>query len=1074
MCPGCKEENPAKFRLCGYCGVPLGTAAAVVVPDAAPALPMVDVRKTVTIVFTDLKGSTALAERIDPEVLRDVMDRYFRMMAAEIERHGGKIEKYIGDAIMAVFGLPRAREDDALRAIRAASGMVSALQTLNVELVRRYGITLANRTGVNTGSVIATDDPEAVQKLVTGDAVNVAARLEQMADENEVLLGESTYQLVRDAVDVLESQILRVPGKSEGVASYRLVSTGGVDGNLRRNDTPLVGRDAELALIDELHRGVVESRMPRMLTVIADAGAGKSRLAHEVVERLGAGVGARVLRGRCLSYGEGITFWPLRMVVGAAASIKEEDSPESAHEKLLALVRDPAVADRLASAAGLSATPFPLQETNWAARKLFEGLSLVGPLVLLIDDIHWAEKAFLDLLEHVLATSLDAPIFLLTTARHDLVESYPRWGVSETSTRLVLPPLSHAASAEVLDNLLGQADLSDDVRERIVRAAEGNPLYVEQVLSMLIDNGTLRLEGDRWVRADGDREIAVPPTIHALIEGRLDTLGRSERAVVGPASVIGLEFAQAALDSLVSSPLRPALDACLSTLSTRRFIHTTRTRSAEPFYRFQHQLVRDTVYRGLLKRSRANLHVAFVRWADRVNADRDRALEFEEVLGYHLEQAYRYLSELGAVDEPTALIGADAARRLSNAARRAFARGDMRAASKLFGRAVVLLPADHEGRIAMLPELAETLMGVGDFPAAQSTLDEAIAAARRAGNERVRASAQLVGMQVRLHSGEQQADWGAAALAVSHEVIPILERENAHNELANAWRLIVLARGISGQYELASDAVDRSNAHARIAGNDHLVARNGLVLSINQLYGATAVPEAIVLCEQLIAEGIRFRQVEARIVCTLAQLKAMNGELQTARALHRRGRAMLQDLGQGVPAASTALSLARIEWLGGNLAEAEREVRGDYAYLEKLGETYVRSTMAALLSRLVRDQGRDAEALALSEAAERISAADDLESQALWRSVRAPIVARAGDVANAEALATTAIRCVRLTESPALQAEVLEEAASMWHIVGNTEKAREAIVEAISLYVAKGDVVSARRAIDWSDKLEIL
>ncbi len=1062
ICPGCGEENPAKFRLCGYCGVPLASAQAA-------TLPAHEVRKTVTIVFCDLKGSTALGERTDPETLREVLDRYFSAMAAEIARHGGKIEKYIGDAIMAVFGLPRAREDDALRAVRAAAGMRLALQRVNEDLGRRYGVTLVNRTGVNTGEVVASDDPGAAQKLAIGDAVNIAARLEQVASENEILLGATTYQLVRDAVDAERIEPLDLKGKTQRVTAYRLISAHGIDGNLRRNDTPIVGRERELGTIGDIYKQSAEGRLARLVTVIGDAGAGKSRLVHEVVER--NAVGARVLRGRCLSYGDGITFWPLRAMLGAAAHIRDDDTPEVAQAKLLDFIGDQAIVERLASATGLSAATFPLNEVNWATRKLLEKLAVDGPVIAVIDDIHWAEPAFLDLLQHILDTSNDAPILLLATARHDLLEEHPRWGESSSATRIVLPPLSDEASARVVTNLLGDAGLSEQVIARIVEAAEGNPLFVEQMLSMLIESGALHQEGGHWVRSDRHGEIVVPPTIHALIEARLDQLGRLERAAVEPASVIGLEFAQPALASLAPDAVRSGIDEHIATLMRKRFIRPSRTLQSEALYRFQHQLVRDTVYHGLLKRARANLHIEFVRWADRINADRDRALEFEEILGYHLEQAHRYLRELGALDEAGVALGRDAAERLSGAGRRAFARGDMNAASNLFQRAVALLPDRDPWRLTLLPELGETLMNMGNFAGAHAILDEASQEADRVGNDRVKASSQLVGMLIRLYSGEQRQNWGEETLRAAHELVPLLERQDAHNELATAWRLIVLAHGMSGRYSLASEAVERSISHARAAGNDHLVARNGLILSINALYGPTPVSQAIIQCEKLLADGVHYRQVECKILCALSQLKAMNGELDEARALYRQGRATLHDLGQGVYAASTGLTIAHVELRGGDLAHAEREVRADYELLTRMGETYFLSTMAALLSRVVRDQGRDDEALVLSQAAEKAAATDDVESQALWRSIRAPVLARAGEPAMAEELARTAVDLVRGTEAPGLQADALCELASVLKLIGKAEEAREVMVDAIELHLSKGDVASARRSIAWVEAL---
>ena len=1052
-CPGCGENNPPKFRLCGYCGTALAAAAL--------PLPAHEVRKTVTIVFCDLKGSTALGEHLDPEALHEVKERYFGAMAAEITRHGGKIEKYIGDAIMAVFGLPRAHEDDALRAVRAAMGMQSALCRVNEELRARYGIALVNRTGVNTGEVVARDDPAADQKLATGDAVNVAARLEQAAPDDQIYLGEMTLRLVRDAVEVEAVEPLELKGKARRVPAFRLVAAPGLDGLVRRHDRPLVGRDGELATLAALFDEVVRERCTRLVTVIGDAGFGKSRLVHEVIDRIA--VGARVLSGRCLPYGEGITFWPLLMMVREAADIRGSDSPDVALDKLLQAVGDTEVAERLASAAGLTTAAFPLAELNWAARKFLEGWSRAAPLVAFVDDIHWAEPAFLDLLEHVQATAVDAPILLLTTARHDLIEERATWGTQPGSVRLALQPLNDDAAAQVVANLLGSAGLSGEVMRRIVMAAEGNPLYAEQMLSMLIDSGALQVQDGRWVRADQSTEIAVPPTIHALLEARLDGLGRAERAAVEPASVIGLEFAQSALESLAPQSLRSELPTHLGTLSRKQFIRPAPSTGAELIYRFHHHLVRETVYNGLLKRARANLHLEFVRWADRANADSERGLEFEEILGYHLEQAHRYLCEMGPLDAQGRATGSDAATRLSAAGRRAAARGDMHAAASLYRRAVAVLDAHDPQRWLLLPELAETLIGVGDFPAAQTALGEAAAAAEREGDVRLLASSRLLGLFVRLYSGEQGDGWSKETLRVCHELIPTLERENAHNEVATAWRLVVLVHGIAGRFTLASDGVARSIAHARLAGNDRLVARNGLMLAMNALNGPLPVARAIDECEQLLSAGLSDRQVECNVMCALAQLKAMNGELDAARLLYRRSRALLRDLGQGVYAASTGIDLARVELHGGDLVLAQREVQADCDFLAAKGETYFLSTMAALLARIARDQGRDDEALALSRTAEQATAADDMESQALWRMVRAPILARAGDRQQAEQLARQAVELVRQTESPMLQADALAELATVLALADRDDEARAHRAEAIALYEAKGNRVMAER-----------
>jgi tetratricopeptide (TPR) repeat protein len=916
---------------------------------------------------------------------------------------------------------------------------------------------------------LASDDPAADQKLATGDAVNVAARLEQAAAENQILLGDVTYRLVRDAVEVQAVEPLQLRGKTQRVAAFRLVAAPGLDGLVRRHDRPLVGRDAELATLAALFGEVLRERSARLVTVIGDAGFGKSRLVREVIDRIA--VGARVLSGRCLPYGDGITFWPLLMMVREAADIGNTDSPEVAQAKLRQAVGDSEVADRLASAAGLTTASFPLAELNWAARKFFERWASAGPLVAFVDDIHWAQPAFLDLLEHVQATAVDAPILLLTTARHDLIEARAEWGTQPGSVRLVLQPLADDAATQVVANLLGSAGLSSEVMRRIVEAAEGNPLYAEQMLSMLIDSGVLQLQDGRWVRADDSAEIAVPPSIHALLEARLDGLGRAERAAVEPASVIGLEFAQSPLESLAPPAVRAELPAHLVTLTRQRFIRPAQSAGAELIYRFHHHLVRETVYNGLLKRARATLHLEFVRWADRANADSERGLEFEEILGYHLEQAHKYLSELGPLDEQGTAIGIDAGARLSHAGYRAAARGDLHAAANLLGRAIALFPIEEPRRLPLLPELAEVLMDLGDFEPARALLGEAAVGAERFNNSRVRAAAQLVRLLVRLYSGEP-VNWGDETVKLTDETIPMLLRESAHEELAKAWRLIAMTHQIAGRLDRSAEAIENVIHFAGQAGNQRLVARSGVGLSLNALYGPTPVAQAIQQCERIVADSMLGRQSQALIQCKMAQLLAMSGDFESARTMIRRGRGMLRELGQGMHAASTGLDLAVVEWLAGDLQNAEREIRSDFQFLERHGETFMLSTMASLLARLVREQGRDDEALVLTQTAEAAAAANDVDAQVLWRSTRAPILARSGAWAEAEAMGLEALEQARQTDVPILLADTLCELAAVQRLANRSESERTALVEAIALYTAKGDRVSAARATARVSRLD--
>ena len=1060
-CPACGEENPPKFRLCGYCGAALPSSAP---PPAAGAVWMV--RKTVTFLFCDLKGSTQLGERLDPESFHEVKERYFAAMSAQIVRHGGTIEKYIGDAIMAVFGVPRAREDDALRAVRAALGMKAALAELNIELRTRYGVTLANRTGVNTGEVVANQDPRADQKLATGDAVNTAARLEQAASENEIYIGESTFRLVRDAVSVQNVPALELKGKAEPVIAFRLLAIHGEAGLARRHDRPLAGRSQELARLGENFLVVTREARVRLVTVVGDAGMGKSRLVRELMDSLSGN--ARVLTGRCLAYGEGITYWPLMMAVREAAGIDPQAPPDEALALLRAVTGDEEVSERLAFAIGLSSEAYPLHEINWAARRFFEHLAAANPLLLVIDDIHWGESALLELLGHLAQSAAGVPMLILCTGRHELLERHPEWGQKPGSELLQLEPLSVEAATDLVQHLLGDAKLPTDLVERIVAAAGGNPLYAEQMLLMLVDRGLLMRVDGRWASHITSDRIEVPPTIQALLEARVDQLHLGERATVEPAAVIGMEFGQQALESVAPDRARSDLPANLDGLVRKQLIWSAASRPGDTAYRFHHHLVHDTVYQSMTKRARANLHRAFVQWSDSHQAD--RALELCEVLGYHLEQAHRYLKDLGPLDEIGLALGRDGARRLASAGRRAAERGDAHAAASLLRRSTALLPADDPTRLALLPELGDVLTDLAEFDEAARVLEEARDRAVRLGDRRTEGAATLFATLMRLYSGQQQQDnWSAEARRVAEEWIPPLEAMQAHHELAIAWRLLVMVHGIAGRYEETGRAAVQAIAHARAGGHERLALRTATAQATVALYGATPVREAMAQVQALIGAGLRDRQIESALKVQLAQLLAMDGQGKAARALIQQSRSTLEDRGLGVYAASYGIDLARVALRGDDLSGVAEEVEADCRFLAEKGETYFLSTMKALLGRIELEQGRLEEALAHAAGAEAATAADDVESSALWRMVRAGVWARQGRT-EAEAMAREALAYARKTESPMLKAEALCNLAQVLRQGRADADWRAPLQEALSLLSRKGDRASWQRWNDWATR----
>ena len=690
VCGTCGQENPEIARFCLACAAPLAAGARV----------GREVRRTITVLFSDLVGSTALGEQLDPESLRLVMDRYFGEMSAIVERHGGRVEKFIGDAVMAVFGIPVLHEDDALRAVRAAAEMRDALIPLNDELERDRGVRIQVRLGVNTGEVVAGDGA-GEQRFATGDAVNVAARLEQAARPGEILVGESTHRLVREAVMVEAVEPLTLKGKDQAVAAFRLLAVPGVAG--RRLGSPIVGRDHELEVLARAFERVVDERACRLVTVLGSAGVGKSRLVHEFLARRSDE--ATILRGRCLSYGEGITFWPIKSVVTEAAGLTGEESPQAARGKIRSVVEAAPdadlIVDRVTEAIGVAESVPGQRGITWATGRFFEELAKRGSLVVVFDDIHWGEPTFLDFVETVTEHSRESPILLLCMARPDLLEVRPAWGEGDQdAARLLLTPLSDEASDRLITNLLGAPEVADDVRTRISEVAEGNPLFVEEMVAMLIDKGLL-LRRNGSLAASGElSQLSLPPTIQAVLAARLDRLGRDDRAVLERGSVEGKIFHRSAVLELSPAADRPQVDRRLSLLLQREFLQRVRASFAdEQAFRFRHQLLRDVAYESQSKTVRAELHERFAGWLE--GKAGDRAEGFEEILGHHLQEAYRYKAELGPVDERGRDLAARAAHRLGSAGLRAHARGDMWGARKLLSGAVALLPGGDDALLRL-------------------------------------------------------------------------------------------------------------------------------------------------------------------------------------------------------------------------------------------------------------------------------------------------------------------------------------------------------------------------------------
>ncbi len=722
-CPSCGAETPERARFCPVCGIAL----------AGEAPGPQELRKVVTVVFCDLCGSTSLGERLDPESLRQVISRYYEAMRTALVRHGGTVEKFIGDAVMAVFGIPTLREDDALRGVRATVEMRTALAELNEQLEARWHVRLQVRIGVNTGEVIAGDSYRG-QGFAVGDAVNVAARLEQAAGPGEILVGEHTLELVRDAVRVEPVPALDLKGKSKPMNAFRLLDVADHAAGLDRGlNSPLVGRERELGLLRNAFDRTVAGRTCELVTLVGPAGMGKSRLAADFAHSLGGE--ATVVTGRCLSYGEGLTFWPLREVVGKLAGTEDSESGEEARARIAGLLPadddKASIVERVAGALGLlDAAAYPA-ETFWAVRKLLEAAAAQRPLVILFEDIHWAEPTFLELIEYLAGTARGVPILIVAAARTDLFDIRPDFAQDlPSAARMELQPLSDAESRALIEHLIGGGGAAADLPDRVFTGAEGNPLFVEELVRMLVDERHIEKDEAGVSSVRKLPAVSVPPTIQALLAARLDRLDPAEHAVVEAAAVIGRSFAGGAVLELNRGVDRSELDRHLRALERRQLIEPDEGRFAgEATFSFKHILVRDVAYQGILKELRADLHERFADWLQREAGE--RANEYEEILGYHLERAYRYLTELGPVNERGRELAARAAAPLGSSGARALARGDIRPAVNLLERAVALLGDEDPARRDLTVKLGIALAETGQLSRADALLHDRIQAERR-------------------------------------------------------------------------------------------------------------------------------------------------------------------------------------------------------------------------------------------------------------------------------------------------------------------------------------------------------
>jgi class 3 adenylate cyclase/ATP/maltotriose-dependent transcriptional regulator MalT len=905
-------------------------------PSRGPPIYDGDVeRKLATVLFVDLVASTEQLAEADPEVVRRRVSRFFDQASHCVVTHGGTVEKFAGDAVMAAFGIPLAHEDDAERAVRAAFSTLERVHELGLEA----------RIGIESGEVV-TEDHDST--FATGEAVNLAARLQQEAGPNEILVGPGAAGLLRDRVELEPLAPLQLRGFREPVQAHRAVCTVELAEPVRGLSAPLVGREAELELLENTFARTARDRRASLVTIYGDPGVGKSRLAREFIAGL---EGATVLTGRCLPYGEGVTYWPLAEMVKASSGISDDDPLDEAREKLRACCEDEAVADLLALAVGVLEAvegERAQQEIAWAARAWAEQLAAAQPLVLVFEDVHWAEEPLLELIEHLAAWVRSAPLLLLCIARPELLDERPAWGGGRIrSLTLELEPLPAEESAELVEALAGELELAVDV-ETVLAKTEGNPLFVEETVRML---------------AERPREGAerIPDSLQALIAARIDRLPAPQRVLLQRASIMGRIFMLGALSRLapeVEDPHRQLEELMLRDLVVPE---PRATISGERAFKFKHVLIREVAYGGLSKTARADLHHAYAEWLAEFAGE-----ELLEIRAFHLDQATRLLSELDGA--PPAELAEEAAAVLEKAGRRALSREAFRSGRKLLLRAVELAPTLERRYFA-----ARAAWRLNNMPAVLAEMGDIAADAAEAGDTRVRGRALAALAEAVLY---HRAD-AVEARKLVEEAVEVLAGEPAwvRFEPLKAAAVVAGWLGDNHEFERWSKAALEAAREAERKDLEALVLQ-GLVSSyVLQLEIDVATP----LIERAFELAAESNSVVGRAGAHHSRgwLELISGAYEEAEADFAASREIWSELGNTTGEAMSTMMVGRAAYAQGDVERAEKLLRDAVRGLKGIGDRGSLCEAQRALAMVLVDLGRieEAERFAL-EARETVGPED--------------------------------------------------------------------------------------------------